>query len=149
VDALITSLEAKPPFPNPLGSDGEPTSRLLFGSWKLIYASNGTVVTRTALAQALVAASSLPGVGLRDIQQNLLSTAGELLPASVGALLAFYAPVSNHSLSLHAPTCQTLPCRGHRDRQLGCLWPVCAGRMESHDTWELGGEERHPGAGGI
>mmetsp|Transcript_22758 Transcript_22758/g.62885 ORF Transcript_22758/g.62885 Transcript_22758/m.62885 type:complete len:292 (-) Transcript_22758:888-1763(-) len=43
----------------------------LLGSWDLLYASNGTAVTRASPVQALVAASQLPGVGVADIKQCL------------------------------------------------------------------------------
>jgi len=44
----------------------------LLGLWKLEYASNGTYVTRSAPAQALLALSSLPiGFGLADVEQEL------------------------------------------------------------------------------
>lgn len=44
----------------------------LFGLWKLEYASNGTYVTRSAPAQALLALSSLPiGFGLAEVEQEL------------------------------------------------------------------------------
>lgn len=48
-----------------------PRSELL-GEWALIYASNGTVVTRTTPAQLLSAFSTLPiGVGIESITQFL------------------------------------------------------------------------------
>lgn len=44
----------------------------LLGLWKLEYASNGTYVTRSAPAQALLALSSLPiGFGLAEVEQEL------------------------------------------------------------------------------
>ncbi|KAL6752588.1 hypothetical protein V8C86DRAFT_2751769 [Haematococcus lacustris] len=44
----------------------------LLGCWRLLYASNGTAVTRTGLAQALISASTaLPGVGIQSIRQTL------------------------------------------------------------------------------
>ncbi len=76
LDSLIQELEASSPIPNPLHADGAAAHPLLFGTWKLVFASNGTVVTRTAGAQALVAASLVPGVGLRDIQQELSDSQG-------------------------------------------------------------------------
>lgn len=82
--ALVSVLEAQSPVPEPLTCNDGP-SPLLFGTWKLVYASNGTVVTRTKLAQALVAASQLPGVGLRDVQQDLINAQGKFRVARLGA----------------------------------------------------------------
>lgn len=65
IDAAIAALEAATPTPAPLRSP------LLLGEWQLVYASSGTYVTRTAAAQALLAASALPGVGVGDIRQAL------------------------------------------------------------------------------
>eukprot|EP00884_Botryococcus_braunii_P009827 jgi/Botrbrau1/18846/Bobra.177_2s0008.2 len=50
----------------------------LSGEWQLVYASNGTVVTRTAAAQLFDRLSSLPGVGLYDIVQRLILSDGVL-----------------------------------------------------------------------
>lgn len=52
------------------GASGSVNAALL-GSWRLRYASNGTVVTRTAAVQALSAVSALPGCGIKDITQEL------------------------------------------------------------------------------
>jgi hypothetical protein len=44
----------------------------ILGEWELVYTSNGTVVTRTLLVQALSSVSALlPGVGISDIRQTL------------------------------------------------------------------------------
>lgn len=40
-------------------------------TWRLVYASNGTYVTRQPFVQALVALSQLPGTGLQDVMQRL------------------------------------------------------------------------------
>lgn len=70
IAAAVAALEAATPTPSPLRSP------LLLGEWELIFASSGTVVTRTAAAQALVAASALPGVGVGDVRQSLVLPPG-------------------------------------------------------------------------
>ncbi|KAI3429815.1 hypothetical protein D9Q98_010128 [Chlorella vulgaris] len=82
IDSSIAQLEAATPTPSPL----QPPSGRLLADWKLVYASDGTYVTRTAAAQALVAVSKLPGVGVADIQQSLSeSTASSQLQTSNSA----------------------------------------------------------------
>ncbi|KAL4422392.1 hypothetical protein ABPG75_008589 [Micractinium tetrahymenae] len=79
IDAAVAALEAATPTPSSLQQPqrgGQPAEELL-GDWQLVYASSGTYVTRTAPAQALLAASKLPGVGVSDVQQTL-----ELAPAA-------------------------------------------------------------------
>eukprot|EP00878_Enallax_costatus_P012185 GHUV01012725.1.p1 GENE.GHUV01012725.1~~GHUV01012725.1.p1 ORF type:complete len:289 (+),score=79.69 GHUV01012725.1:91-957(+) len=78
---VIEVLEQQNPYPNPLqaSSRGQPEQEVglhpvpeLLGDWDLVFASNGTVITRTQFAQALVLlARQLPGVGLKDIVQSL------------------------------------------------------------------------------
>ncbi|MEW5306173.1 MAG: hypothetical protein WDW36_008659 [Sanguina aurantia] len=77
IDELLDRMEAASPCPYPLGvpsgrvsgssqqgtipSDMDP---MLFGVWDLVYTSNGTAVTRTGPAQALILASeTFPGGG--------------------------------------------------------------------------------------
>ncbi|PNH09940.1 hypothetical protein TSOC_003415 [Tetrabaena socialis] len=91
VDLLIRRLEALTPVPQPLQQPGglPGVNPLLLGEWQLVYASNGTVVTRSAPAQLLLQASQLPGVGLSDIMQVLsLSESGSLM-ASNSAVFGF------------------------------------------------------------
>lgn len=64
---ILSDLERAAPF-RP-GAPG--ASESLLGEWSLVFASDGTVVTRTAPAQLLAQMASLPGVGLMDIQQEL------------------------------------------------------------------------------
>lgn len=78
IDLLVTKLEDNSPNQGPLDADSD-YYPLLFGCWKLLYASNGTVVTRTVLVQSLSAASAIPGVGLRNVQQRLSKSAGNYL----------------------------------------------------------------------
>ncbi|WIA28236.1 hypothetical protein OEZ86_010791 [Tetradesmus obliquus] len=53
------------------GDGLNPVAELL-GDWELVYANNGTVVTRTGFAQGLMQlAGRLPGFGLTDIVQSL------------------------------------------------------------------------------
>eukprot|EP00879_Flechtneria_rotunda_P014535 GHRR01015190.1.p1 GENE.GHRR01015190.1~~GHRR01015190.1.p1 ORF type:complete len:273 (+),score=67.51 GHRR01015190.1:421-1239(+) len=75
----IGELELQNPFLAPLtassdltAADGlQPVPELL-GQWDLVFASNGTVVTRTQFAQTIAAVTArLPGVGLNDIIQTL------------------------------------------------------------------------------
>jgi len=64
----------------------------LLGDWELVFASNGTVVTRTPLAQKLTALSRLPGVGLEDVQQSLTvqpSGEGLLMPCKLSSSAGF------------------------------------------------------------
>ncbi len=61
------------------------------GSWQLVYASNGTVVTRTAFARALFGLANLPGVGIDDIIQNLAVSEGAQLIFRPPSL--FMAPI--------------------------------------------------------
>lgn len=78
IDAAVAALEAATPIPSPLQQPqrgGQPAPELL-GAWRLVYASSGTYVTRTAAAQALLAASKLPGVGVSDVQQTLEVSGG-------------------------------------------------------------------------
>ena len=64
---ILSDLERASPF-----SPGAPgASESLLGDWSLVFASDGTVVTRTAPAQLLAQMAALPGVGLMDIQQQL------------------------------------------------------------------------------
>lgn len=58
----------------PLGSETSPPNPALFGDWLLAYASTGTYVTRTRVAQALLAASRVPGLGLGLVAQGLSRT---------------------------------------------------------------------------
>lgn len=60
IDALLRTL--------PRTSTSHPPGE---STWRLVYASNGTYVTRQPLVQALIALSQLPGTGLQDIQQRL------------------------------------------------------------------------------
>lgn len=65
---ILDQLAACNPHPAPLSSASQPE---LLGDWALVFASNGTVVTRTSFAQALTALQDLPGVGLDSITQAL------------------------------------------------------------------------------
>lgn len=62
------------------GSDKDGVNPELLGAWNLMYANNGTVVTRTRPAQFLSSISQVPGFGLSEITQELaLSPSGTLL----------------------------------------------------------------------
>lgn len=78
IDTVLQRMEALNPYPSPLRCPeaGGLVSPLLLGEWQLVYASNGTVVTRTAAAQLLLQAAQLPGVGLDDITQVRRGAAG-------------------------------------------------------------------------
>ncbi|KAI8467967.1 MAG: hypothetical protein J3K34DRAFT_471278 [Monoraphidium minutum] len=65
--ALASELERAAPF-RP-GAPGAPGA--LLGEWALVFASDGTVVTRAPPAQLLAQLASLPGVGLDQIRQEL------------------------------------------------------------------------------
>jgi hypothetical protein len=65
---LVADLERAAPF-LPSAPGAAPS---LLGDWRLVFASDGTVVTRAAPAQLLAQlAGALPGFGLSDIQQQL------------------------------------------------------------------------------
>jgi hypothetical protein len=81
IDRSIERLEAATPSPSPL----RPPSPALLGDWQLVYASDGTYVTRTGAAQALLAASQLPGVGVADIRQALQLPGDADDPANTGS----------------------------------------------------------------
>ncbi len=72
IDALVQQLEELNPNPEPLRAAALP---LLLGNWQLIYASQGTVVTRR-LADSQ---NMLPDIELKQVWQKLvMSSAGTL-----------------------------------------------------------------------
>lgn len=77
IDALIAGLEEAA---STSGGDSAPVQQQqqqqLCGRWRLVYASNGTYVTRQAVAQALLSLGQLPGVGLDDITQTVFAAPG-------------------------------------------------------------------------
>ncbi len=105
-------MEALNPYPSPLRCPeaGGLVSPLLLGEWQLVYASNGTVVTRTAAAQLLLQAAQLPGVGLDDITQVWLGGAGwgpaaraaRVPPAYFHAGSAFVASAGHRGVAIAA-----------------------------------------------
>ncbi|PSC74132.1 Alkylglycerol monooxygenase [Micractinium conductrix] len=97
IDAAIQTLEAATPTPSPLRQPGGGPSPLLLGEWKLVYASSGTYVTRTTVAQALLAASRLPGCGVADIQQSLDRSLEGLEAAAATASAGTATPGSSAS----------------------------------------------------
>lgn len=72
-DAVVTyDSDSDPDEPASSSSSSAGPAPELLGEWALVYASNGTVVTRTAPAQVLAALSTLPvGIGIESITQNL------------------------------------------------------------------------------
>ncbi|KIY94991.1 hypothetical protein MNEG_12969 [Monoraphidium neglectum] len=78
--SLVSDLERSAPF----RPDTPGAADALLGEWALVFASDGTVVTRTAPAQLLAQLTALPGVGLMNIRQQLESPADG--GASGGAL---------------------------------------------------------------
>ncbi|MEB3289930.1 MAG: PAP/fibrillin family protein [Leptolyngbya sp.] len=70
IDPLIHDLEAITPIPQPLHPDHWPT---LLGIWDLIYASQGTVVTRRLP----------PSVGIRRVWQRLTQSTQARAPIAV------------------------------------------------------------------
>ena len=107
--ALVADLERAAPF-DPAAPGAEAS---LLGTWQLVFASDGTVVTRTPLAQALASLPGVPGFGLSDIRQELREPAGA--PAGAGAscencvrvglgpLGTWDVKVTGHWLTTHAP----------------------------------------------
>lgn len=80
VNQIVKQLEDINPIPRPLSAVHLPT---LLGNWRLIYASRGTVVTRTL--------GSLPnlasGINIKRVWQRLDASAGSTISAINGALL--------------------------------------------------------------
>ena len=62
-------------------------SEALAGDWDLVFTSNGTVVTRTSIVQAIALASNLPGTGIRRIHQMLKEDRGGSLKVLNEAVL--------------------------------------------------------------
>lgn len=87
IDSSIAALEAASPTPSPLQQPehGGAPSPLLLDEWELMYASSGTYLTRSGGAQALLAASALPGVGVSGIRQGL-QLAGSGAGSSEGSI---------------------------------------------------------------
>lgn len=70
INAIIEEMEASSPVPSPLA----PAARdLLVGDWELIYASVGTVVTKSAVGSILRGLRYVPYVGLNQVDQKLVS----------------------------------------------------------------------------
>lgn len=65
--ALVADLERSAPFK----PDAPGAAESLLGEWSLVFASDGTVVTRAPPAQLLVQLASIPGLGLSNIQQQI------------------------------------------------------------------------------
>lgn len=68
-DALIKQLRVR--WLEQDGARREPEP----GAWRLVYASNGTYVTRQLLPQALVGLGALPGFGLEVVRQDIMRPA--------------------------------------------------------------------------
>ncbi|WP_373525210.1 PAP/fibrillin family protein [Nostoc sp.] len=78
IDKIVRQLEDITPTPHPLQSDYLP---LLFGSWQLVYASRGTVVTRQI--------ASIPdlwgGIKIKRVWQTLVADSTRKISASNSA----------------------------------------------------------------
>ena len=83
---VVSELERTSPF----RPDAPGAAPSLLGDWALAFASDGTVVTRSAPAQLLAALSALPGVGISNIRQELDAPA----PGAQGACLRAYERLS-------------------------------------------------------
>ncbi|MEO1070354.1 MAG: PAP/fibrillin family protein, partial [Cyanobacteria bacterium J06638_6] len=81
IDQIICELESLTPINYPLHQENRP---LLFGSWALVYASRGTVVTRRINPQLLMP------VGIRRIWQRLTGPVetGTAITSENGAVLS-------------------------------------------------------------
>lgn len=85
IDALLDQLQRHPEAGIPSGGQ---LDSLVLGEWDMVYASNGTAVTRTPLASSLVAMGRLlPGAGLSDIRQTLSACDQGAIAASNEVLL--------------------------------------------------------------
>jgi hypothetical protein len=80
IDTIVQQLESMNPIPQPLHPKHRPT---LFGEWRLIYASRGTVVTRQ-LAQI---PDFWGGIKIKRVWQRLVTGDDGKILASNGALL--------------------------------------------------------------
>ena len=80
IDEIVRQLESINPIPQPLHPDHLPS---LLGSWQLVYASKGTVVTRQL--------ASIPDFGgtinIKRVWQSLLTSGTGKISASNGAFL--------------------------------------------------------------
>jgi hypothetical protein len=80
IDAIVQQLESLNPIPHPLHPDHLPS---LLGSWQLVYASKGTVVTRQL--------ASIPDFGgtinIKRVWQSLVAGGTGKISASNGAFL--------------------------------------------------------------
>jgi hypothetical protein len=74
IDEFVAEMEAASPEAEPLSLESR---QRLLGGWALMYASSGTVVTRSLIGRALNLLSKLPHVGLSDIAQTLDERNGE------------------------------------------------------------------------
>lgn len=74
IDEFIVQMESNSPESEPLSSESR---HRLLGTWALIYASSGTVVTRSLIGRALSLLAKLPYVGISDIVQTLMERNGE------------------------------------------------------------------------
>jgi len=82
IDSLVSDLERESPINAPLALEARP---LLSGRWRLIYASKGTVVTKSAVGSLLRILNSIPYVGLEEVEQDLVDADGAL--CALGSLV--------------------------------------------------------------
>jgi len=80
IDRIIQQLEGINPIPHPMNADHQ---HFLLGNWQLIYASGGTVVTRTLE----VLPDWTTGINIKRVWQKLDASASTTISAINGALL--------------------------------------------------------------
>lgn len=100
----------------------------LSGEWTLIYASNGTVVTRTPPAQLLSMLGNLGGIGIQEITQSLEVLEGQALVRSDNTAILGLGPLGSwKARRTGTPAVEALlGATAHRPRS--ATSPSCAGR---------------------
>jgi hypothetical protein len=74
IDEFVAEMEAVSAEAEPLSLESR---QRLLGGWALLYASSGTVVTRSLIGRALTLLARLPHVGLSGVAQTLDERNGE------------------------------------------------------------------------
>ncbi|MFB2976482.1 PAP/fibrillin family protein [Microseira sp. BLCC-F43] len=80
IDQIVQQLESLNPIPHPLSPKHLPS---LIGDWQLVYASNGTVVTRAIASTP----NMLGGIQIKQVWQSLVTGEPGKINASNGALI--------------------------------------------------------------
>lgn len=100
IDEFVPEMETASPEAEPLSLESR---QRLLGGWALMYASSGTVVTRSLIGRALTLLAKLPHVGLSDVTQTLDERNGE-------SLFIFYQKIDVSILARTMVEKQTITC---------------------------------------